>query len=99
MTRVNVLILLLILLLNNCLSYYSYKINNMNINSNLKSSSSIIRKRSIEPSLTSLSSAKEALDLMHYGHQSQLSVNMTWFILITSAYLLQYKIFRFLASN
>lgn len=94
MTRVNVLILLLILLLNNCLSYYSYK-HNMNI---IRKNSSI-RKRSIEPSLTSLSSAKEALDLMHYGHQSQLSINMTWFILITSAYLLQYKIFKFLASK
>jgi PBP1b-binding outer membrane lipoprotein LpoB len=94
MTRV-ILILLLILLLNNCLSYYSYK-HNMNI---IRKNSSI-RKRSIEPSLTSLSSAKEALDLMHYGHQSQfLSVNMTWFILITSAYLLQYKIFKLLASK
>jgi len=88
-------ILLLIILLFNCCSSYSYKhCNNMNIR---KSSS--IRKRSIEPSLTSLSSAKEALDLMHYGHQSQLSVSMTWFILITSAYLIQYKIFRLLASK
>jgi len=94
MTRVNILILLLILLLSNCLSYYSYK-HNMNI---IRKNNSI-RKRSIEQSLTSLSSAKEALDLMHYGHQSQLSVNMTWFILITSAYLLQYKIFKLLASK
>jgi hypothetical protein len=48
---------------------------------------------------TTLSSAKEAVDLLHYGHQTQLSDNMTWFIMLISAYLIQYKIFRLFVSN
>ena len=44
-------------------------------------------------------SSTEALDLLHYGHQTQLSNNMTWFIMIISGYLIQYKIFRIFASN
>jgi hypothetical protein len=59
----------------------------------------LIESSSIRSSTTSLSSAKEALDLLHYGHQSQLSDSMTWFLLIVGAYLIQYKIFRLLASN
>ena len=85
------MLLFLSLLINDSICY----MNKNNINNYIK----VTKKLSTKPISTKLSSAKEALDLLHYGHQSQLSDNMTWILLITGAYYLQYKIFRILASN
>ena len=86
-----IMLLFLSLLINDSICY----MNKNNINNYIK----VTKKLSTKPISTKLSSAKEALDLLHYGHQSQLSDNMTWILLITGAYYLQYKIFRILASN
>jgi hypothetical protein len=88
-------LLLLSLLINDSICYINNKSNNIR---NIKLIKVKINSSSSSSS-TSLSSAKEALDLLHYGHQSQLSDNITWIILITGAYYIQYKIFRMLANN